>query len=85
MIALSFKVMTDCAALPEHRFTFGLWTVGSPGRDPFGHEVREPLDPVDSVRRLAGLGAYGVSLHDNDLVPHGSSAAEWESIVKRFR
>jgi xylose isomerase len=70
---------------PEHRFTFGLWTVGNPGRDPFGHEVRAPLDPVDSVRHLAELGAYGVSFHDDDLVPPGSSPAEREVIVKRFR
>jgi xylose isomerase len=70
---------------PEHRFTFGLWTVGNPGRDPFGHEVRAPLDPVDSVRHLAALGAYGVSFHDDDLVPPGSSSAEREAIVKRFR
>ncbi len=77
--------MTEYTPRPEHHFTFGLWTVGNPGRDPFGHEVREPLDPVESVRRLADLGAYGVNFHDNDLVPHGSSAAERESIVKRFR
>jgi xylose isomerase len=70
---------------PEHRFTFGLWTVGNPGRDPFGHEVRAPLDPVDSVHRLADLGAYGVSFHDDDLVAPGSSPAEREGIVKRFR
>ena len=70
---------------PEHRFTFGLWTVGNPGRDPFGHEVRPPLDPVESVHRLAELGAYGVNFHDDDLVPPGSSAAEREAIVKRFR
>ena len=60
---------------PEHRFTFGLWTVGNPGRDPFGHEVRPPLDPVESVHRLAELGAYGVNFHDDDLVPPGSSRA----------
>jgi xylose isomerase len=60
---------------PEHRFTFGLWTVGNPGRDPFGGPTRAPLDPVDSVRRLAELGAWGVSLHDEDLVPYGSPAA----------
>ena len=70
---------------PEHRFTFGLWTVGNPGRDPFGHEVRPPLDPVESVHRLAELGAYGVNFHDDDLVPNGSSAADRESILKRFR
>ena len=69
---------------PEHRFTFGLWTVGNPGRDPFGPPTRPPLDPVDSVRRLAELGAWGVSLHDEDLIPYGSSAAERDRIVARF-
>ena len=69
---------------PEHRFTFGLWTVGNPGADPFGGPTRPPLDPVDSVRRLAELGAWGVSLHDEDLVPYGSSAAERDRIVARF-
>src|SRR5215207_1924763 len=69
---------------PEHRFTFGLWTVGNPGRDPFGGPTRDALDPVDSVRRLAELGAWGVSLHDDDLVPYGSSAAERDRIVARF-
>jgi xylose isomerase len=70
---------------PEHRFTFGLWTVGNPGRDPFGAPTREPVDPVDSVHRLAELGAWGVSLHDDDLVPYGSSAAERDRIVARFK
>jgi xylose isomerase len=70
---------------PEHRFSFGLWTVGNPGRDPFGEATRAPLDPVDSVNRLAELGAWGVSLHDNDLVPWGTPAAEAERIVSRFR
>jgi xylose isomerase len=68
----------------EHRFTFGLWTVGNPGRDPFGEPTRAPVDPVDSVRKLAELGAWGISLHDNDLVPWGSSAQEEERIVSRF-
>ena len=78
--------MTDLfAPRPEDHFTFGLWTVGNPGRDPFGTEVRAPLDPVDSVQRLADLGAYGVSFHDNDLVPYGSSANERDEILKRFR
>jgi xylose isomerase len=70
---------------PEHKFTFGLWTVGNRGRDPFGHEVRPPLDPVEAVHRLSELGACGVSFHDDDLVPYGSSAAERETIIKRFR
>jgi xylose isomerase len=70
---------------PADRFTFGLWTVGNPGRDPFGAETRAALDPVDSVRRLAELGVYGVNFHDDDLVPYGSSAGEREAILKRFR
>jgi xylose isomerase len=70
---------------PSDRFTFGLWTVGNRGRDPFGHETRPPIDPVDAVHRLAALGAYGVNFHDDDLVPPGSTAQEREAIVKRFR
>src|ERR687898_3524009 len=70
---------------PEHRFTFGLWTVGNPGRDPFGGPTREPLDPADSVRRLAELGAWGVSLHDDDLVPWDTEATERDRIVGRFK
>src|SRR3954449_10110582 len=70
---------------PEHRFTFGLWTVGNPGADPFVPPTRARLDPVDSVRRLAELGAWGVSLHDDDLVPWGTSAAEHDRIVARFK
>jgi xylose isomerase len=69
----------------EPRFTFGLWTVGNPGRDPFGGPTREPLDPVDSVRKLAELGAWGVSLHDDDLVPWGTPPAERDRIVARFK
>ena len=70
---------------PDHRFTFGLWTVGNTGRDPFGFETRAALDPVRSVHKLAELGAYGVNFHDDDLVPFGSPAAERERIVKQFR
>ncbi|MFE7135213.1 xylose isomerase [Streptomyces sp. NPDC057638] len=70
---------------PGDRFSFGLWTVGWPGRDPFGDPTRPPLDPVDTVRRLADLGAYGVSLHDDDLIPPGSSETERERTLSRFR
>ena len=78
--------MTDAfEPRPEHHFTFGLWTVGNRGRDPFGHEVRPNLDPVVAVHRLADLGAYGVNFHDSDLVPDGSPPATRETIVKRFR
>jgi xylose isomerase len=67
------------------RFTFGLWTVGNPGRDPFGEPVRSPVDPVDSVHRLADIGAWGVSLHDDDLIPWGTGSAERDRIVARFK
>jgi xylose isomerase len=70
---------------PEHRFTFGLWTVGNPGADPFGLPVRPPVEPERMVRELAELGAYGVNLHDNDLVPADASAAERDRIVREFR
>jgi xylose isomerase len=67
------------------RFTFGLWTVGNPGRDPFGGPTRAPLDPVESVMKLGELGAWGVSLHDEDLIPWGTAPAERDRIVARFK
>jgi len=67
------------------RFTFGLWTVGWPARDTFGDATRDPLDPVLSVHRLADLGAYGVTFHDDDLVPFGTSAPERDAIIARFK
>ena len=70
---------------PEDRFTFGLWTVGWQGRDPFGDATRRALDPVETVQRLSELGAYGVTFHDDDLIPFGSSDTERESHIKRFR
>ncbi|HET7172684.1 MAG TPA: xylose isomerase [Nocardioidaceae bacterium] len=71
-------------AKPEDKFSFGLWTVGWQARDPFGDATRAPLDPVEAVHRLAEVGAYGISFHDDDLVPFGSDEAERERIVKRF-
>ncbi len=70
---------------PGDKFTFGLWTVGWQGRDPFGDAVRPALDPVETVTRLAELGAYGVTFHDDDLIPFGSSDADRETRIKRFR
>jgi xylose isomerase len=70
---------------PEHHFTFGLWTVGNVGRDPFGDPVRAPIPPVRIVQKLAELGAYGVNLHDNDLVPRDASAPERDRIVGEFK
>jgi xylose isomerase len=70
---------------PEHKFTFGLWTVGNTGRDPFGEPVRARLSPVEIVHLLAGVGAYGVNLHDNDLVPIDATPAERDAIVRGFQ
>ncbi len=70
---------------PEHKFSFGLWTVGNRGRDPFGDVVRDPLPPVDAVALLAEVGAWGVNLHDNDLVPIDASGSERDRIVRDFR
>ncbi len=58
---------------PEHKFAFGLWTIGHPGRDPFGEVVRPPIEPWEFVYRLGDLGGWGVSFHDDDLVPPGST------------
>lgn len=70
---------------PENKFTFGLWTVGNIGRDPFGEPTRAPLAPVDIVRLLAEIGAWGVNFHDNDLVPIDATSAERDRIVREFR
>jgi xylose isomerase len=69
----------------EDRFTFGLWTVGNRGRDPFGEAVRPALSPVRIVEKLAALGAYGVNLHDNDLIPIGAAPAQRDRIVREFK
>jgi xylose isomerase len=70
---------------PEHKFTFGLWTVGNRGRDPFGDATRPTVSPVTIVRELSKLGAYGVNLHDNDLIPIDATAAERDRIVGEFK
>ena len=70
---------------PEHKFSFGLWTVGNRGRDPFGDFVRPALPPPDLVALLAEVGAWGVNLHDNDLVPMDASCAERDRIVSEFK
>lgn len=70
---------------PEHKFTFGLWTVGNRGADPFGTQVREKLSPVQIVEMLAEVGAYGVNFHDNDLVPIDATPSEKQQIVRDFK
>ena len=69
----------------EHKFTFGLWTVGNIGRDPFGAPVRSPKTPAELVYLLGEVGAYGVNFHDNDLIPIDATPAEAKSIKKEFR
>ncbi|MFI6041801.1 xylose isomerase [Nocardia sp. NPDC051321] len=73
------------APTPADKFSFGLWTVGWRGRDPFGDATRPELDAVEAVRRLAELGAYGLSFHDDDLIPFGAPAAERERRIERLR
>jgi xylose isomerase len=69
----------------EDRFSFGLWTVGWPANDPFGTATRPALDPVESVHRLSELGVWGVTFHDDDLIPFGTDGAERDRIIARFR
>jgi xylose isomerase len=70
---------------PADKFSFGLWTVGWPARDPFGDPTRPPLDAVEAVHKLAELGAYGITLHDDDLIPFGSDDATRTRQLSRFR
>ena len=70
---------------PADKFTFGLWTVGNRGRDPFGDATRSTVSPVTMVQELSKLGAYGVNLHDNDLVPIDATPQERDRIVGEFK
>jgi xylose isomerase len=70
---------------PEHKFSFGLWTISNRGRDPFGDVVRDALHPNDAVAMLGEVGAWGVNLHDNDLVPIDATPSERDTIVREFR
>ncbi len=76
---------TDFIPTPADKFTFGLWTVGNIGRDPFGEPVRAPRSPVELVHLLAEVGAWGVNFHDNDLVPIDATPAERDRIVRDFK
>ncbi len=77
--------MSSYQPTPADKFTFGLWTVGNVGRDPFGEPTRRGLDPVSIVHKLAELGAYGVNLHDNDLILIDASAGERDRMVAEFK
>jgi len=70
---------------PADKFTFGLWTVGWQARDPFGDATRAALDPIRTVSELAKRGAYGVTFHDDDLIPFGSSTSDRASHIARFK
>lgn len=77
--------MADYVPAPQHKFTFGLWTVGNTGSDPFGKAVRKALSPVEIVQLLAEVGAWGVNFHDNDLIPIDATPTECDRIVKDFK
>ncbi len=77
--------MPDYPPGPEHKFTFGLWTVGNTGRDPFGGPVRDTKSPAELVRLLGEVGAWGVNFHDNDLIPIDATPAERAAILKEFK
>jgi xylose isomerase len=77
--------LADLTPRPEHKFTFGLWTVGHRGNDPFGAETRPGVSPPDMVRKLAELGAYGVCFHDDDLLPPTADEQERERIKADFK
>lgn len=83
---LSQEVTSDqYTPTKQDRFTFGLWTVGNRGRDPFGDFVRPELSPIRSVQKLAELGAWGITLHDNDLIPFDATPTERDRIVRDFK
>src|SRR5437016_13150163 len=69
----------------EHKFSFGLWTLGNRGRDPFGDFVRPVISPIEIVRTLGEVGAWGVNLHDNDLVPIAATPRDCDAIVREFK
>ncbi len=77
--------MPDYTPTPADKFTFGLWTVGNVGRDPFGEPTRKALSAPYITQKLAELGAYGINLHDNDLVPIDASASERDRLVGDFK
>jgi xylose isomerase len=77
--------VSDYTPRPEHKFSFGLWTIGWQGVDPFGVATREPMDPAYAVETLASLGAYGVTFHDDDLIPFGASESDRDARIASFR
>ena len=77
--------MGDYTPTPADKFAFGMWTIGHPGRDPFGDSTRPPIDPVDYVRGLADIGAWGVSFHDDDLMTFGAPESQRRAELDAFK
>jgi xylose isomerase len=80
--------MPDLKPHPKYKFTFGLWTLGNPGRDPFGEPTRATLLPHDFRRVLdmiGDVGAYGVNFHDNDAIPIDATPQQAAEILSQFR
>ncbi|MGN6523430.1 MAG: xylose isomerase, partial [Actinomycetes bacterium] len=77
--------MSDVTPTPADKFSFGLWTIGWQGGDPFGLPTREAMDPVEAVHKLAELGAWGVTFHDDDLVPFGAEDDVRAKGIERFK
>jgi xylose isomerase len=78
-------MVTPTKPAKSDKFSFGMWTVGWPARDPFGDATRPPLDPLHAVEKLAEIGAWGITFHDDDLIPFGSSPSARDGIVARFK
>ena len=77
--------MSDYTPKPENKFTFGLWTVGNRGADPFGYAVRDGKSPAELVRLLGEVGAWGVNFHDNDLIPIDATPSDRDAMLKDFK
>ena len=80
------QIMSDrLTPTPEDKFAFGMWTIGHPGRDPFGDSTRPPISTADYVRGLADIGAWGVSFHDDDLMTFGAPESERRAELDAFK
>jgi len=77
--------MTIPTPTPADKFSFGMWTIGYEGRDPFGDPTRPKLDTTRGIEKLAEIGAYGINFHDNDVIPFGASDAERDAIIAELK
>src|SRR5262245_21624150 len=84
-LSRKLPTMPTYAPDPKMKFTFGLWTVGNPGRDPFGLPTRQVISPVQICELLGEVGAHGVNFHDNDLIPIDATAQEADRIKRDFK